>query len=105
MNRREMLKAGVEGIARRQVCRENGGRTRGLLSFLAVVAAALTVGSPGAAIADWDHDGIPDFVAICKAGASNTTEVHILSGSSNFQKFFCFRELILYFLEMLNNFT
>lgn len=37
--------------------------------------------------ADWDRDGIPDFFAIKKQNTgTNTTEVHILSGASNFQQ-------------------
>lgn len=37
-------------------------------------------------MADWDRDGCPDLVAIHQSGTqSGTTEVHILSGASNFQ--------------------
>ncbi|EDX83504.1 FG-GAP repeat domain protein [Synechococcus sp. PCC 7335] len=39
-------------------------------------------------MADWDRDGQLDLVAIKKSGTgSGTTEVHILSGASNFQQF------------------
>jgi hypothetical protein len=37
-------------------------------------------------LTDWDRDGKPDLVAIKKNG-TNSTEVHILSGSSNYQQF------------------
>jgi predicted acylesterase/phospholipase RssA len=37
---------------------------------------------------DWDGDGVPDLVAIKRRGTgSGSTEVHILSGASNFQQF------------------
>ncbi|KAF4151233.1 hypothetical protein CNMCM6069_004219 [Aspergillus lentulus] len=40
------------------------------------------------AMADWNGDGRPDLVAIKKSNTgTNTTEVHILSGASNFQDF------------------
>ncbi|UQI49331.1 VCBS repeat-containing protein [Streptomyces sp. HU2014] len=40
------------------------------------------------ALADWDRDGRPDLVAIKKSRTgTNSTEVHILSGASNFQRF------------------
>jgi subtilisin family serine protease len=40
------------------------------------------------ALADWNGDGRPDLIAIKKSGTgSNSTEVHILSGASNFQQF------------------
>jgi hypothetical protein len=40
------------------------------------------------AMADWDGDGIPDLVAIKKSNtATHSTEVHVLSGASNFQNF------------------
>ncbi|KAH6869554.1 hypothetical protein B0T10DRAFT_281052 [Thelonectria olida] len=40
------------------------------------------------AIADWNGDGRPDLVAIKKSKTgTNSTEVHILSGSSNFRNF------------------
>ena len=40
------------------------------------------------AIADWDGDGKPDLIAIKKSNTgSNSTEVHVLSGASNFQQF------------------
>jgi hypothetical protein len=39
-------------------------------------------------LADWDFDGIPDlFVIIKQATGSGTTEVHVLSGASNYQSF------------------
>ena len=38
------------------------------------------------AMTDWDSDGKSDLVAIKKSGGG-TTEVHILSGASNFQQF------------------
>jgi hypothetical protein len=39
-------------------------------------------------VADWDRDGKPDLVAIKKSNTgSRSTEVHILSGSSNFSRF------------------
>lgn len=37
-------------------------------------------------VADWDRDGKPDLIGIQKANTgSGTTEIHILSGASNFQ--------------------
>ncbi|KAB8067088.1 hypothetical protein BDV29DRAFT_163766 [Aspergillus leporis] len=40
------------------------------------------------AMTDWNGDGRPDLVAIKKSNTgTNTTEVHILSGASNFQNF------------------
>ncbi|KAJ5188418.1 hypothetical protein N7491_004743 [Penicillium cf. griseofulvum] len=40
------------------------------------------------AMADWNGDGRPDLVAIKKSNTgANSTEVHILSGASNFQEF------------------
>ena len=40
------------------------------------------------AVSDWDRDGKPDLVAIKKSGTgSGKTEVHILSGASNFGQF------------------
>ncbi len=40
------------------------------------------------AVTDWDGDGRPDLVAIKKSGTgTNSTEVHILSGASDFQQF------------------
>ncbi|KAH8647919.1 hypothetical protein BX600DRAFT_443257 [Xylariales sp. PMI_506] len=39
-------------------------------------------------VTDWNGDGHPDIVAIKKSGtASKSTEVHVLSGASNFQTF------------------
>src|SRR5262252_2808374 len=39
-------------------------------------------------LTDWDHDGIPDLVAIKKYyTGTSTTEVHILSGASNYTEF------------------
>ncbi|MCA6095216.1 VCBS repeat-containing protein, partial [Streptomyces sp. SCA3-4] len=39
-------------------------------------------------LADWDRDGRPDLVAVKKSRTgTNSTEVHILSGASNFQRF------------------
>ncbi|WP_344020976.1 VCBS repeat-containing protein [Streptomyces luteireticuli] len=40
------------------------------------------------AVTDWDRDGRPDLVAVKKnRTGTNSTEVHILSGASNFQRF------------------
>ena len=39
------------------------------------------------ASADWDGDGIPDLVAICKASNEGKTEIHVLSGASNYQTY------------------
>jgi hypothetical protein len=40
------------------------------------------------AMTDWDGDGRPDLVAIQKSNTgTNSTEVHIMSGSSNFKQF------------------
>ncbi|KAJ5150900.1 uncharacterized protein N7482_010152 [Penicillium canariense] len=40
------------------------------------------------AIGDWNKDGRPDLIAIKKSKTgSNSTEVHILSGASNFQSY------------------
>jgi flagellar basal body rod protein FlgG len=40
------------------------------------------------AMTDWDSDGKSDLVAIKKSNTgTNSTEVHILSGASNFQQF------------------
>lgn len=36
---------------------------------------------------DWNGDGRPDLVAIKKSNTSGSTEVHILSGASNFKDF------------------
>ncbi|MDG4536217.1 VCBS repeat-containing protein [Streptomyces sp. AV19] len=39
-------------------------------------------------VADWDRDGRPDLVAVKKnRTGTNSTEVHILSGASNFQRY------------------
>jgi hypothetical protein len=39
-------------------------------------------------MADWNKDGKPDLLAVKKNGTgSNSTELHILSGATNFQKF------------------
>ncbi|MFD7502164.1 VCBS repeat-containing protein, partial [Streptomyces sp. NPDC059850] len=39
-------------------------------------------------VADWDRDGRPDLIEVKKsATGTNSTEVHILSGASNFQRF------------------
>ena len=40
-------------------------------------------------VGDWDHDGYPDLIAIKKdlTGTRAFTEVHVLSGASNFQRF------------------
>jgi len=39
------------------------------------------------AVTDWDRDGKPDLVAIQKSGTtSHKTEIHILSGATNFDK-------------------
>ncbi|MCC3776489.1 VCBS repeat-containing protein [Streptomyces sp. UNOB3_S3] len=39
-------------------------------------------------MADWDRDGRPDLLAIKKSGTgTNSTEVHVLSGASNYQRF------------------
>jgi len=37
-------------------------------------------------MADWDRDGKPDLVGVFRKGGSGTTEVHIFSGASKFQK-------------------
>ncbi|WP_221495445.1 FG-GAP-like repeat-containing protein, partial [Streptomyces netropsis] len=40
------------------------------------------------ATTDWDRDGRPDLVAVKKSRTgTNSTEVHILSGASNFQRY------------------
>ena len=47
-----------------------------------------TDGTFAFAVADWDGDGKPDLIAIKKSNTgSNSTEVHVLSGASNFQQF------------------
>lgn len=38
-------------------------------------------------VADWDNDGSLDLVGINPKGASGTTEVHVLSGTSGFKNF------------------
>jgi FG-GAP-like repeat len=38
-------------------------------------------------IADWNNSGHSDLVAINRQGASGSTEIHVLSGESNLQKF------------------
>jgi len=58
--------------------------------FIVQTGTALheTDGSFDFAVTDWDRDGRPDLVAIKKSGTgTNSTEVHILSGASNFQRF------------------
>lgn len=36
---------------------------------------------------DYNNDGYQDLVGICRAGASNRTEIHILSGADNYKTF------------------
>ena len=51
-------------------------------------ALSLTNANHAFAMADWDRDGHLDLFMIQKAGTgSGTTEVHILSGKSNFSQF------------------
>jgi hypothetical protein len=39
-------------------------------------------------VADWNRDGVPDLIAIKKySTGTRSTEVHILSGAANFQRF------------------
>ncbi|MEJ3750488.1 FG-GAP-like repeat-containing protein [Actinomycetes bacterium KLBMP 9797] len=59
-------------------------------SFLLHTGTALeqTDGTFDFALTDWDRDGRPDLAAIKKSNTgTNSTEVHILSGASNFQTF------------------
>ena len=59
-------------------------------SFILHTGTALpeTSGEFEFVMADWNNDGKPDLVAIKKNGTgTNKTEVHVLSGASNFQNF------------------
>lgn len=38
-------------------------------------------------VGDYNRDGRPDLYAILRNGASNTTEVHVLDGATNFQSY------------------
>jgi hypothetical protein len=49
------------------------------------------------AVTDWNADGRPDLVAIKKSRTSSkTTEVHVLSGASNFRKYILHSETALH---------
>lgn len=39
------------------------------------------------ALADWDHDGKPDLFIIMNNNTTNNTEIHVLSGASNYQTY------------------
>jgi hypothetical protein len=60
-------------------------------SFLAHIATALhATGTDGAwdfSLADFERDGILDVFVVAKMGGSNTTELHVLKGASNFQSY------------------
>jgi hypothetical protein len=56
--------------------------------FLLQVATPLVGDNFDYAVTDWNHDGVPDLVAIMhKNTGSGRIEVHILSGASQFQQF------------------
>jgi len=49
------------------------------------------------AVTDWNADGRPDLVAVKKSNASkNSTEVHVLSGASNYKNFILHSETALH---------
>jgi len=49
------------------------------------------------AITDWNADGRPDLVAVKKSNTSkNSTEVHVLSGASNYKNFILHSETALH---------
>jgi hypothetical protein len=59
-----------------------------LFAFQAGTALSETGNEFNFTMSDWDRDGKPDLVAIKKSGTgSGKTEVHILSGASNFSQF------------------
>jgi hypothetical protein len=47
-------------------------------------------------VADWNRGGKPDLIGVNRQGGSGTTEVHILSGESNFQSFILHAATILH---------
>jgi hypothetical protein len=62
----------------------------GFQRYLLQIGTALhpTDGTWQFAVADWDRKGRPDLIGIKKSGTgSGRTEVHILSGESNYQQF------------------
>ncbi|KAH7115447.1 hypothetical protein B0J13DRAFT_572157 [Dactylonectria estremocensis] len=49
------------------------------------------------AVADWNADGCPDLVVVKKSNtSSSSTEVHVLSGASNYKNFILHSETALY---------
>jgi hypothetical protein len=49
------------------------------------------------AVTDWNADGRPDLVAVKKSNASTTnTEVHVLSGASNYRDFILYSRTALH---------
>lgn len=69
-------------------------------SFLAQIATALVATGNDYlwdfALGDYNGDGSLDLFIIYKNGASNRTEVHILSGASGFQQYILNRGMVLY---------
>ena len=49
-----------------------------------------------AAVADADHDYRGDLVAVCRAGNSGMTEIHVLSSASEYQSFIIQKETVLH---------
>lgn len=47
-------------------------------------------------VVEWNGDSRPDLVAINRAGASGRTEIHVLSGATNFQTFLVQRATALH---------
>lgn len=60
-------------------------------TFLAHIASALHATGSGEnwafEIGDWNQDNRPDIFVIAKNGGSNTTEIHVLDGASNYQSY------------------
>ena len=71
---------------------ESGVRANPFSGFVLHTGTALheTDNTFASLVADWDRDGRPDLIEVKKSNTgTNSTEVHILSGASNFRTTAC----------------
>jgi peptidyl-Asp metalloendopeptidase len=82
-----VLKTGARNLTEVHVM---NGATQFQTFLLRVGSALHETGSDNAwafELGDWNKDGTPDLFAIKKQGLSNTTELYILNGATNYQSY------------------
>lgn len=80
-------KSGLSGTVEVHVLDGSKGYQSFLLNSTSAAGAAGTSTEIDYGIGDYNNDGVIDLYSIVKNGSSGKTEVHVLDGASNFQKF------------------